>query len=102
MTMCENTYSSKPLGKRQTIITCEGEHLARARGQSTDGYHDQQDKNDADEACRATYTLRGVLEDVNKRVACCVAECFSNVADAECIAADGELQWESGPGLVLT
>ena len=91
MTMCENTYSSKPLGKRQTIITCEGEHLARARGQSTDGYHDQQDKDNADEACRATYTLCGILEDVNERVAGGVTERLSNVADAECIAADGEL-----------
>lgn len=96
------THCPKPLGKRQTVIACEGEHLARARGQSTDGYHDQKDKDNTDEARRTTYALCGVLENVDEWVACCVAECSANVADAECIAVYGEILWTVEPGLVLT
>jgi len=87
----ECTHCSKPLGKRQTVIACEGEHLARARGQSTDGYHDQKDKDNADEARRTTYALCGVLENVDERVAGGVTERFANVADAERIAGDCQL-----------
>ena len=91
MAVEESTHGSKPLGKWQTIIACESEHLARARSQSTDSYHDQKDKDNADKAGRTTNALRGVLEDVNERVAGGVTERFSDIADTECIATDGKL-----------
>jgi hypothetical protein len=96
----ESTHGSKPLGEWQPIIAREGEHLARARSQSTDGDHDQQNQDDADEACRTTYALSGVLEDVDERVARCMPKRFFDVADAECIAATGELWRRLEPGLV--
>jgi hypothetical protein len=84
----ERTYCSKPLGKGQAIIACEGKHLTRTGGQSTYCDHDQQNKNDTDEACRTTNALRGILKDVYERVASGVTERFSDVADAECITTD--------------
>ena len=91
MAVEEFTHRSKPFGKGQAVIAGESEHLARARSQSTDGYHDQKDKDNADKAGRTTNALRGVLEDVNERVAGGVTERFSDIADTECIATDGKL-----------
>ena len=102
MAVEEFTHCSKPFGKGQAVIAGESEHLARARGQSTDGYHDQKDEDNTDEACRTTYTLCGVLEDVDEWVAGGVTECFADVADAKCIAADGKLPRKSSTGPVLT
>jgi hypothetical protein len=86
LTPAVSTHCSQPLGERQAIVACEGKHLARTRSQSTNGDHDQQDEYDTDKACRTPNAVRGVLEDINERVACLVRERFSNVADAESIS----------------